>query len=256
MRIVFKHLSTIADAKRTLWADPDMLIELAAEIRERNAREAEAWPCRTSPYPRHPCRPESLLFESEYARNKYHPKPQVTGGPRCGATDSTATCSHCWRSRTDSTPASSRSSACSCSRGSRPLGPDGATYRELKAALEVSDGALYANLNALIAMGYLESEKVSVENKELESYRITTAGPESGSGCGTGSADSASAEAIMMLNRDKVIESFHRLGFAPRVGEFEDRILIQKCVLLLQLAGPRDDLPVPPAHPRAVLRRS
>ena len=32
----------IADAKRTLWADPDMLIELAAEIRERNAREAEA----------------------------------------------------------------------------------------------------------------------------------------------------------------------------------------------------------------------
>ena len=32
----------IADAKRTLWADPDMLIQLAAEIRERNAREAEA----------------------------------------------------------------------------------------------------------------------------------------------------------------------------------------------------------------------
>jgi hypothetical protein len=41
----------------------------------------------------------------------------------------------------------------------------------------------------------------------------------------------------MMLNRDKVIESFHQLGFAPRVKEFEDRILIQKCVLLLQLAG-------------------
>ncbi len=40
-----------------------------------------------------------------------------------------------------------------------------------------------------------------------------------------------------MLNRDKVIESFHRLGFSPRVGEFEDRILIQKCVLLLQLKG-------------------
>ncbi|HQJ87957.1 MAG TPA: site-specific integrase [Methanoregulaceae archaeon] len=31
----------ISDAKRTLWADPDMLIELAAEIRERNAREVE-----------------------------------------------------------------------------------------------------------------------------------------------------------------------------------------------------------------------
>lgn len=42
MRVVFKHISTIADAKRTLWADPDMLIELAAEIRERNAREAAA----------------------------------------------------------------------------------------------------------------------------------------------------------------------------------------------------------------------
>ena len=40
-----------------------------------------------------------------------------------------------------------------------------------------------------------------------------------------------------MLNRDKVIESFHQLGFAPRVGEFEDRMLIQKCVLLLQLKG-------------------
>lgn len=40
-----------------------------------------------------------------------------------------------------------------------------------------------------------------------------------------------------MLNRDKVIESFHQLGFVPRVGEFEDRILIQKCVLLLQLKG-------------------
>ncbi len=61
-------------------------------------------------------------------------------------------------------------------RGLASLGPDGATYRELKAALEVSDGALYANLKALIAMGYLEAEKVSVESKELESYRITAAG--------------------------------------------------------------------------------
>ena len=30
----------IADAKRALWTDPDMLIELAAEIRQRNAQEA------------------------------------------------------------------------------------------------------------------------------------------------------------------------------------------------------------------------
>lgn len=61
-------------------------------------------------------------------------------------------------------------------QGLASLGPDGATFRELKAALEVSDGALYANLKALIAMGYLEPEKVSVENKELESYRITPSG--------------------------------------------------------------------------------
>jgi len=61
-------------------------------------------------------------------------------------------------------------------QGLAPLGLDGATYREPKAALEVSDGALYANLKALIAMGYLEPEKVPVENKELESYRITPAG--------------------------------------------------------------------------------
>ncbi len=63
-------------------------------------------------------------------------------------------------------------------QGLASLGLDGATFRELKAALEVSDGALYANLKALIAMGYLEPEKISVENKELESYRITTAGAE------------------------------------------------------------------------------
>lgn len=63
-------------------------------------------------------------------------------------------------------------------QGLAALGPDGATFRELKAALEVSDGALYANLKALIGMGYLEPEKVQVESKELESYRITTAGAE------------------------------------------------------------------------------
>ncbi|WP_440950721.1 transcriptional regulator [Methanosphaerula subterraneus] len=63
-------------------------------------------------------------------------------------------------------------------QGLAELGPDGATYRELKAAIEVSDGTLFANLNALIAMGYIESEKVMVEKKELESYHITPAGSE------------------------------------------------------------------------------
>ena len=47
----------------------------------------------------------------------------------------------------------------------------------------------------------------------------------------------------MMLNRNRVIESFHQLGFSPRVEAFEDRILIQKSVLLLQLAGLKTTYP-------------
>lgn len=56
------------------------------------------------------------------------------------------------------------------------LGPDGATFRELKAALEINDGVLFANLNVLKEMGYLESEKITSEGKELELFRITTQG--------------------------------------------------------------------------------
>ena len=52
------------------------------------------------------------------------------------------------------------------------------TYRELKAALELNDGVLYANLKALVEMGYLKAEKVMLENKELEAYRITGEGLE------------------------------------------------------------------------------
>lgn len=58
------------------------------------------------------------------------------------------------------------------------LGPDGATFRELKAALELNDGVLYANLEALKEMGYLKAATVKVENKELESYAITRTGLE------------------------------------------------------------------------------
>ena len=61
-------------------------------------------------------------------------------------------------------------------QGLESLGQDGVTYRELKAALKVSDGALYANLQALIKMGYLETEKVLVESKELDSFKITPEG--------------------------------------------------------------------------------
>lgn len=58
------------------------------------------------------------------------------------------------------------------------LGPDGATYRELKAALGLSDGALFANLKALLLMGYIKSGKISLEGKNLESFRITADGLE------------------------------------------------------------------------------
>jgi DNA-binding MarR family transcriptional regulator len=56
------------------------------------------------------------------------------------------------------------------------LGPDGATYRELKAALTINDGVLFANLNVLKDMGYLTSEKITSEGKELELYTITREG--------------------------------------------------------------------------------
>ena len=56
------------------------------------------------------------------------------------------------------------------------LGPDGATYRELKAALAINDGVLFANLNVLKEMGCLSSEKITSEGKELELYTITPEG--------------------------------------------------------------------------------
>ena len=55
-------------------------------------------------------------------------------------------------------------------------GPDGATYRELRAALDINDGVLFANLNVLKDMGYLTSGKITSEGKELELYIITTEG--------------------------------------------------------------------------------
>jgi len=56
------------------------------------------------------------------------------------------------------------------------LGQDGATYRELRAALNINDGVLFANLNVLKDMGYLTSNKISSEGKELELYTITPEG--------------------------------------------------------------------------------
>jgi hypothetical protein len=58
------------------------------------------------------------------------------------------------------------------------LGPDGATYRELKAALDINDGLLFANLNVLKENCYLVSEKITSDGKELELYSITSEGVE------------------------------------------------------------------------------
>jgi DNA-binding MarR family transcriptional regulator len=58
------------------------------------------------------------------------------------------------------------------------LGQDGPTYRELKAGLELEDGTLFSNLNALEEMGYVKKEKVELDNKEMHSYWITQDGKE------------------------------------------------------------------------------
>ena len=56
------------------------------------------------------------------------------------------------------------------------VGQDGVTYRELKATLNVTDGALYTNLKVLEENGYVKSKKIILEGKELESYQITQEG--------------------------------------------------------------------------------
>lgn len=56
------------------------------------------------------------------------------------------------------------------------LGNDGATYRELKATLPLSDGALYSNLKALEKMNLIILKKIKLENRELDSFCITAEG--------------------------------------------------------------------------------
>ena len=56
------------------------------------------------------------------------------------------------------------------------VGRDGVTYRELKAVLDVTDGALYTNLKVLEENGYVKSQKITLEGKALESYQITPEG--------------------------------------------------------------------------------
>ncbi|MEK6954349.1 MAG: transcriptional regulator [Candidatus Micrarchaeota archaeon] len=56
------------------------------------------------------------------------------------------------------------------------LGEDGATFRELKAGLELPDGVLFSNLKVLMKMGYLIGRDVIVEGKSMSAYSITAEG--------------------------------------------------------------------------------
>lgn len=56
------------------------------------------------------------------------------------------------------------------------VGDDGITYRELKASLGLTDGALYTNLKALERMKYLTEREVLLEGKRLTAYKITGEG--------------------------------------------------------------------------------
>jgi len=58
----------------------------------------------------------------------------------------------------------------------KDLGKDGATFRELKAALDINDGTLFANLKGLVKMGYIKMSMVKLENKKMQSFSITPEG--------------------------------------------------------------------------------
>ena len=55
---------------------------------------------------------------------------------------------------------------------------DGVQFRELKAALDLSDGNLYSNIHFLIRMGMISAKKTQFDNKEIEFYTITKKGIE------------------------------------------------------------------------------
>ena len=117
------------------------------------------------------------------------------------------------------------------------LGPDGATYRELKAALDINDGVLFANLNVLKDMGYLTSEKITSEGKELELYTITTEGQDEWKRTQSLAVQVPPLRSMIMEKRKKVIAFFKELGFAFDISRFDDRLIAQKLVCLLELKG-------------------
>jgi DNA-binding PadR family transcriptional regulator len=56
------------------------------------------------------------------------------------------------------------------------LGEDGATARQLSGGLNIPDGSLYPNLNALSEMGYIKCLMVEYEGDTIKSYIITDDG--------------------------------------------------------------------------------
>jgi len=58
------------------------------------------------------------------------------------------------------------------------LGEDGAIYRELKAALVLEDGILFSNLQMLEEMEYIKSNKITLQDKKMTRYLITSEGKE------------------------------------------------------------------------------
>ncbi len=53
---------------------------------------------------------------------------------------------------------------------------DGVQYRELKAALKISDGKLFSNLQLLKKLGYIEKSEVEVDNKKVDVYSLNAQG--------------------------------------------------------------------------------
>ncbi|MHA1797409.1 MAG: transcriptional regulator, partial [Candidatus Helarchaeota archaeon] len=49
-------------------------------------------------------------------------------------------------------------------------------YRELKAALNVSDGKLKSNLKKLEETNYIEKNEIQLDNKKLDIYYLTESG--------------------------------------------------------------------------------
>ena len=53
---------------------------------------------------------------------------------------------------------------------------DGIQFRELKAALNISDGSLSSNLKALTKVDYLKEEETVMDKKKIKYYSITKSG--------------------------------------------------------------------------------